>query len=112
MKRIHYASGALLTGDEIADVIVRYAAALAHNDAAAEVIAPAMLETGETGEVSLLLGPASQILVERADYARDELRDEEFVAALQRKILELAPRRATFVQRGTEEAEAIDLDYL
>ena len=44
MKRIHYASGSLLTGDDIADVIVRFAAALAHNNGAAEVRAPAVVD--------------------------------------------------------------------
>ena len=51
MKRIHYASGSLLTGDDIADVLVRYAAALAHNNDSAEVHAPAVVEGGPTGEV-------------------------------------------------------------
>src|SRR5439155_14780063 len=64
MKRIHYASGTLVTGDAIADVLMRYAASLAANNAAADVHAPALLESGQLGDVQLLLGPASQILAE------------------------------------------------
>ena len=81
MKRIHYASGTLVTGDAIADVLMRYAASLAANNSAADVHAPAILESGAVGDVQLLLGPASQILAEDEPGDRPELEDSEFVAA-------------------------------
>jgi hypothetical protein len=112
MKRIHYASGSLLTGDDIADVLLRFAAALAHNNAAAEVHAPVVLENGGTGEVLLLLGPASQILAEDEEFAGAELRDEPFVTEFERKIAALGPQRATFVEHGTEQLPDVDLDLL
>lgn len=113
MKRIHYASGSLLTGDAIAEALVAYAAALALNNAAAEVRAPAVMENGEQGEVLLLLGPASQILVDgQGGGAAAELVDDDFVADIEQKTNELGPRKATFVESGTEDAEGIDFDFL
>ncbi|MGH1524895.1 hypothetical protein ACRAWC_13010 [Leifsonia sp. L25] len=112
MKRIHYASGSLLTGDAIADVLVRYAAALAINTAAAEVRAPAILESGEVGEIMMLLGPASQILAETEHFGGPELRDDDFVSELDGRISALGPRRATFVRLGTEGVDDIDVDML
>lgn len=111
MKRIHYASGSLLTGDDIADVIVRFAAALAHNNGAAEVRAPAVVEGG-TGEVLLLLGPASQMLAEDEEYAGSELRDEPFVKEFEHRIAALGPHRATYVENGTEDVPDLDIDLL
>jgi hypothetical protein len=112
MKRIHYASGSLLTGDDIADVLVRFAAALAHSNDSADVHAPAIVEDGSAGEVLLLLGPASQILVEDEHFAGAELRDEPFVNDLEGRIAALGPQRATFVEHGTEEMPDVDFDLL
>jgi len=112
MKRIHYASSSLLTGDDIADVLVRFAAALAHKNDAAEVHAPAIVEGGDTGEVLMLLGPASQILAEDEQYGGSELHDEAFVNECEDKIAALAPTRATFVQHGTDDLPDLDYDLL
>ena len=112
MKRIHYASGSLLTGDDIADVLVRFAAALAHNNDAAEVHAPAVIDGGETGEVLRLLGPASPILAEDEEFAGDELRDERFIAEFEGKIAALGPQRATYVEHGTDDLPDLDFDLL
>ena len=112
MKRIHYASGTLVTGDAIADVLMRYAASLAANNSAADVHAPAVLESGEVGDVQMVLGPASQILAEDAPEASPELVDEDFVELYEKKVAALGPRRAEFVEQGVEESESLDIDYL
>lgn len=112
MKRIHYASGSLLTGDDIADVLLRFAAALAHNNSAAEVRAPAVVDGGRTGEVFLLLGPASQMLAEEEPFGGEELLDERFVAEFEQRIAALGPHRATFVEHGTEDVTDLDFDLL
>jgi len=112
MKRIHYASGTLVTGDAIADVLMRYAASLAANNSAADVHAPAILESGTVGDVQLLLGPASQILAEDEPGDRPELEDSEFVAQVEKRVAALGPQRAGFVEQGTEEAESLDIEYL
>jgi len=112
MKRIHYASGTLVTGDAIADVLMRYAASLAANNSAADVHAPALLDSGEIGDVQMVLGPASQILAEDAPGDHPELEDAEFVELYEKKVAALAPRRAEFVGQGVEESESLDIDYL
>jgi len=112
MKRIHYASGTMLTGDAIADALMRYAAALATRASAAEVHAPAIFESGEPGEITLLLGPASQILTEHEPFDGAELRDDAFVHDLDERIARLGTPRATFVQRGTDDVDDIDVDLL
>ncbi|MEV8213409.1 hypothetical protein [Leifsonia sp. NPDC077715] len=112
MKRIHYASGSLLTGDDIADVLVRFGAALAHRNDAAEVHAPAVVEGGDTGEVLILLGPASQMLAEHEPFDGAELHDDEFVSQLEGKIAALGPTRATFVEHGTDDLPDLDYDLL
>jgi hypothetical protein len=111
MRRIHYASGTLLTGDAIADVVVRYAAALAKQGLAVELDVPVIDEAGEAGSALLLLGPASQILAEN-EPAGDDLLDPEFVSTTEKAIDALGTQRAGFVERGTEDTEAIDADYL
>lgn len=112
MKRIHYSSGSVLTGDDIADAVVRYAAALAANAAAAEVRAPAILDNGDVGEALMLLGPASQILAETEPYDGPELRANGFVTDLDERMAALGPHRATFVHEGTDEADGLDIDLL
>ncbi|MGO4595662.1 hypothetical protein AB4Z18_17755 [Leifsonia sp. 2TAF2] len=112
MKRIHYASGSLLTGDDIADVLVRFAAALAHNNDAAEVRAPAVTEGGGKDDVLLLLGPSSQMLAEHEEYGGAELHDERFVAEFEHKIAALGPQRATYVEHGTDELPDTDFDLM
>jgi hypothetical protein len=112
MKRIHYASGSMLTGDDIADALVRYAAALAVNAAAAEVRAPAILDNGDVGEALMLLGPASQMLAETEPYEGPELRADGFVTDLDARMAAMGPQRATFVHEGTDEIEGLDIDLL
>lgn len=112
MKRVHYASGSLLTGDTIADELVRYAAALAAAGESARVCIPVLLETGKRGGAILLLGPASQILAEHEQFDCPELIDEEFGADVAARIRAIGPRRAGPAQHGTEDLGDIDLGYL
>jgi hypothetical protein len=112
MKRIHYASGSLVTGDKIADVLLSYAAVLATNEAAAEVRAPALSGDGTVGSVLLLLGPASQMMAEDEQSEHPDVEDAEFVAACEKQMAAMGPRRAGYVTEGIDDAGGIDLDYL
>jgi hypothetical protein len=77
---IHYADGRYLTGDDIARAVVECAQALAREGtAAATVTVPVWLPEGGVGSVEILIGPASQIVVEQAGPSEDELRDPEAV---------------------------------
>jgi len=77
---IHYADGRYLTGDDIARAVVECAQALAREGtAAATVTVPVRLPEGGVGSVAILIGPASQIVVEQAGPSEHELRDPDAV---------------------------------
>ncbi len=88
MKRIAYADAVIGTGDEVARLVLEYAGALAEIGSADTVVIPAQGLAGGLQQVSLLLGPASQISVLEDDRpfegdtaaAEQELRDR--IAAL------------------------------
>ena len=63
MKRIAYADAVVGTGDELAGLVVEYAGALAAVGGADTVTIPAQTGASEVQQVTLLLGPASQITV-------------------------------------------------
>ena len=85
MMRLEYAGGTMITGDEIADAIVRYAAALAIANTAVAIDVPGITADGVSGTFQILIGPASQIMVEPSDEP-GPVRDEEFVAHLNAEI--------------------------
>jgi hypothetical protein len=64
MMQIEYAGGSILTSDEVADAVVRYAAALAVAGGAVAVDVPGITVDGLPGTFKVLLGPSSQILAE------------------------------------------------
>jgi hypothetical protein len=95
MKRIFYSGGAVLTGDDIAEAVLAYAAALAKSPLAAVVHIPVVQEnTGEHASASILIGPASQLMaVPITESGFDEPLDIDLVDDLQRKALRIgAPR--------------------
>lgn len=65
MKRILYATGSVLTSDRIADAVVRYASVLAGAGTADSIRFP-VVKNGEPGFVEMLIGPASELMVEEA----------------------------------------------
>jgi len=94
---IHYADGRYLTGDDIARAVLECAQALAREGmAAATVTVPVWLPEGGVGEVEILIGPASQIVVEPAGPSEDELRDPAAVARIR-----TSTARARESQSGT-----------
>lgn len=65
MKRILYANGSVLTGDAIAHSVVQYATTLAKAGSADAILVPVV--HGDTGTtVEMLIGPASQLIIEDA----------------------------------------------
>lgn len=99
MKNINYVGRDLLTGDRIADAIMEYATALARRARADRVELPVM--AGDTvSRVELILGPASQLLVEPVDDGRKDPVDDEFVADLQRRTSRLRDPRPITTKGG------------
>ncbi|MFT2749729.1 hypothetical protein ACMT9U_09135 [Clavibacter sp. Sh2036] len=97
MHTIHYADGRYLTGDDIARAVIDCAQALAREGmAAATVMVPVRLPEGGVGEVEILIGPASQIVVEPAGPSEDELCDPEAVERIR-----ISTARARESQSGT-----------
>jgi hypothetical protein len=80
MKTVHYDGSVILTGDDVADAVIEYAAALGNGNRADVVRVPSIAEDGTTTTTTTLLGPASQIAI--VDAPDDELEPEEptFVA--------------------------------
>jgi len=90
MKRIHYTDDTWLTGGDIADAIVHYAAALAKRGSSEAVDIPVRTSEGTLDTISILLGPASQLVVEQEDSEYDEIVDELLVARLNKGTAELS----------------------
>jgi hypothetical protein len=112
MERIHYAGGVLLTGSEIADAIVDYAAALAARRTAASIDIPIRTEDGRTARAHLLIGPASQLVTEPVESDLDELVDDELVASLRSAASALGSTRPFIGHGGHDEIDDADTDDL
>ncbi len=85
MKRILYASGAVLTGDAEAHSVVQYATVLAKADSADTVTIPVYRE-GRVSTVEMLIGPSSQLMVEDAgDDPQDAFADRSFLGEIDKR---------------------------
>jgi predicted phage gp36 major capsid-like protein len=92
MKRLDYAGGGFVTGDREAAAILEYAAALANADRSATIPAIGLNEEGEQQSVELLVGPASEIIVEDSKVTGELPDPEPFLAEIRRRIDELTWR--------------------
>jgi len=85
MKYIVYGENRVMTGDEIAGAVLAYAAALGQNGSTDIVDVPTADDAGFASTTEVLLGPASQIMVEDCPDDELEIEDEGLVAELQRR---------------------------
>jgi hypothetical protein len=93
MKRILYSGGTVVTGDQVADAILEYAGELARHESSDTLDVPTITETGLAGHTQLLLGPASQFVVEEYETSSDDPVDADLVDAIREKTAHLqAPR--------------------
>ncbi|KJL43196.1 hypothetical protein [Microbacterium trichothecenolyticum] len=81
MKRVTYAGSEFVTGNDIAAALLGCGQALAEAGEAEAVTVPTREPDGSVGEVTVLIGPASQMVAHDAD-SDDELVDEAAVARL------------------------------
>ena len=91
MKLIHYAGETFLTGDGVADALLDYAMALARRARADRVELP-VVSHGERGRIEIVLGPASQLVVETRDsndVSLDEVQDDEIESDIRRRTAAL-----------------------
>lgn len=91
MQRLHYADGSFVTGDDIAEAVVRYARALAQAGTADTVEVPILLEEGGFGRSRLLIGPASQLVLTPADADLPDVVDPTVVAQIEARRQRLSP---------------------
>lgn len=85
MKYIVYGVNKVITGDEIAQAVLEYAAALAENGTTDIVDVPTADDYGQAAVASLLLGTAGQVMVEVAPDDALEPEDDALVAELKRR---------------------------
>lgn len=97
MKRVIYAGSEFVTGDDIAAALLGCGQALAEVGEAEAVTVPTREADGSLGEVTVLIGPASQMVARDAKSDGDELIDEVAIA------------RLTAIQRRVRPVAAVDL---
>ena len=93
MKTVIYAGSEFVTGDDIAAALIGVGRALAEAGEAEAVTVPTRELDGSVGEVTVLIGPASQMVARDADSDDDELVDEGAIARLnsiQRRLRPIA----------------------
>jgi hypothetical protein len=84
MKRVHYAGGSFVTGDQVAEALLSYAASLADRGVHRIVTFPAVSDDGETGTATLLLVPTQGLLVTDALHVDADLDEASALEELAR----------------------------
>lgn len=113
MQRIYYAGEHFVTGTDIANALVSYAAALAQSGTADAIEIPVRHEgDGRTVIMNFLVGPASQIIAEEVD-ARglEEIRDDDVVARLRALTADLAPMHPVINATPVERDDSVGFDW-
>ncbi|WP_374975072.1 hypothetical protein ACEYYH_14615 [Microbacterium trichothecenolyticum] len=93
MKRVSYAGSEFVTGDDIAAALLGCGQALAEAGEAEAVTVPTRERDGSVGEVTVLIGPASQMVARDAHDDNEELVDEaaiERMKSIQRRLHPIA----------------------
>lgn len=84
MKRVHYAGGSFVTGDQVTEALVSYAASLADRGVNRIVTFPTVTDQGETGTATLLLVPTQGMLVTDAPHVDADLDEASALEELAR----------------------------
>lgn len=103
MKYVVYGENKVMTGDAIAEAVLAYAAALGENGTTDIVEIPTADEDGVGVVAELLLGPASQVMVESAPDDELEPEDEDLVNELVRRTAAVGGGR--FVDAASSHSE-------
>ena len=82
MMRLVYAGTEVLTGSDIALAVLRCCEALVESGRAEVVRIPVLSASGSRVTASMVIGPASQMIVVEAEDEHDELVDAELVSFL------------------------------
>lgn len=103
MKVIAYAEEHIVTTDEIADEVLKYARDLGRTKTADTIDVPAVYTDGHIGQVHLLIGPSSQITVLETDHEEQKgIVGTDFIADLQRRSAAMRSPRSVVVGEDHE----------
>jgi hypothetical protein len=111
MRIVSYAGEAVLTTNRVGDAVVDYARALIADNSTDVVDIPVLFENEEL-MASMVLGPATQLIVVPARDNEVQLRDEMTIARLRAKIAALGPHRVLPIDPAILAREEQDFDYL
>lgn len=93
MKRILYSGGSVVTGSVVADAVLEYASELARQESSDTLQIPSVTESGTSGNTQLLLGPASQFVVEEVETSIVDPVDDDLVENIRTKTAHMqAPK--------------------
>jgi hypothetical protein len=111
MRIVSYSGESVVTTDGVGEAVVDYARALIADNSADVVDIPILFEDGELS-ASLVLGPASQLIVVPAHEVDVELRDEMTIARLRAKTAALGPHMVVPSESETTDTAALAFDFL
>ncbi|MFB2581022.1 hypothetical protein ACEXQD_07195 [Herbiconiux sp. P15] len=109
MKSVSYAGLEFDTADDVADALLRLAAALGQNEKAETVDIPIVEEGGVANSVQIVVGPASQFISRHVESVYDDPDGASVVEYLDQRTRALDMPRAGAVSLG--EYERFDLDH-
>jgi hypothetical protein len=105
MKRILYAGGEFVTADAVADSLMEYASVLAVVDSADVITVPGLDGAGTIRRISMILGPASQLVSMECDDPHVDLQAEGTVTDLQERARRRLPNAIGVAVAGAGPAE-------
>jgi hypothetical protein len=111
MRILSYSGESVITTDRVGEAVVDYARALIAENSTDVVDIPVLFEDEEM-TASMVLGPASQLIVAPAHNHDAELRDELTIARLRAKISALGPHRVLPIDSAHLDHEELNFDYL
>lgn len=109
MMTLHYTGRSVLMPNDVCEALLRYAQALAQNQASDLVSLPVLDETGELVDAEFLLGPASQLYAVPAADSDIDRSNDPAVADLDGRIRRLNPA-AVISAVADDRTRPVDLD--
>jgi hypothetical protein len=111
MRILSYSGESVVTTDGVGEAVVDYARALIADNSTDVIDIPILFET-EQLTASLVLGPASQLIVVPSRETNVELRDEMTIARLHAKIAALGPHIVVPSESETPDTAVLAFDFL
>lgn len=111
MKYVSYLGETVLTTDGVGDAVVEYARALVADKSADVVDIPVVVDDEET-TASLLIGPASPLMVVEASDHETPLKDDLAIARMHARMAALGPHRARPSESFIADQRALSYDFL